>query len=226
MFCPLQVHEKVSSDLSVVPENEPLDSDTEAEKNLVERIKSIKQEKWGRFLHYFSIRHVTTSFSGLSFLQCPRHLFPLQRGSGVSTPRDGAGWFRPGEPGLWGLAELRESLGRAAALFCSQLRAWRSVLRYSLAFPSFYLFLSLTCGFLTRPRGRWVGPFLSFVVQVWTSDGDGRWRLLCNEAGWRNSNRVICVCVCVCLCAYVCTPIYACKCMCGTEACSNFIQIN
>ncbi len=45
VFCPLQVHEKVSSDLSVVPENEPLDSDTEAEKNLVERIKSIKQEK-------------------------------------------------------------------------------------------------------------------------------------------------------------------------------------
>ncbi|XP_049910238.1 unconventional myosin-IXb isoform X3 [Epinephelus moara] len=41
------VHEKVSSDLSVVPENEPLDSDTdtETEKNLVERIKSIKQEK-------------------------------------------------------------------------------------------------------------------------------------------------------------------------------------
>ncbi|XP_036969623.1 unconventional myosin-IXb isoform X3 [Acanthopagrus latus] len=39
------VHEKVGSDLSVVPENEPLDSDTEAEKNLVERIKSIKQEK-------------------------------------------------------------------------------------------------------------------------------------------------------------------------------------
>ncbi|XP_068447270.1 unconventional myosin-IXb isoform X3 [Clinocottus analis] len=39
------VHEKVSSDLSVVPENEPLDSDTEAENNLVERIKSIKQEK-------------------------------------------------------------------------------------------------------------------------------------------------------------------------------------
>uniref|UniRef100_A0A3Q3FHY3 Myosin IXB n=1 Tax=Labrus bergylta TaxID=56723 RepID=A0A3Q3FHY3_9LABR len=39
------VHEKVTSDLSVVPENEPLDSDTEAEKNLVERIKSIKQEK-------------------------------------------------------------------------------------------------------------------------------------------------------------------------------------
>ncbi|XP_034563994.1 unconventional myosin-IXb isoform X3 [Notolabrus celidotus] len=39
------VHEKPSPDLSVVPENEPLDSDTEAEKNLVERIKSIKQEK-------------------------------------------------------------------------------------------------------------------------------------------------------------------------------------
>ncbi|XP_068568919.1 unconventional myosin-IXb isoform X4 [Cebidichthys violaceus] len=38
------VHEKVSSDLSVVPEDEPVDSDTEAE-NLVERIKSIKQEK-------------------------------------------------------------------------------------------------------------------------------------------------------------------------------------
>ncbi|XP_046714339.1 unconventional myosin-IXb isoform X3 [Silurus meridionalis] len=33
------------SDLRVVPENEPLDSDTEAERNLVERIKSIKQEK-------------------------------------------------------------------------------------------------------------------------------------------------------------------------------------
>lgn len=45
MFCSLQVHEKATSDLSVVPENEPVDSDTEAEKNLVERIKSIKQEK-------------------------------------------------------------------------------------------------------------------------------------------------------------------------------------
>lgn len=45
VMCFLQVHEKASSDLSVVPENEPLDSDTEAEKNLVERIKSIKQEK-------------------------------------------------------------------------------------------------------------------------------------------------------------------------------------
>ncbi|XP_060797180.1 si:zfos-588f8.1 isoform X9 [Neoarius graeffei] len=33
------------SDLCAVPENEPLDSDTEAERNLVERIKSIKQEK-------------------------------------------------------------------------------------------------------------------------------------------------------------------------------------
>lgn len=41
----LQVHEKASSDLSAVPEDEPLDSDTETEKNLVERIKSIKQEK-------------------------------------------------------------------------------------------------------------------------------------------------------------------------------------
>ncbi|XP_061682325.1 si:zfos-588f8.1 isoform X2 [Syngnathoides biaculeatus] len=39
------VHEKVGSDLKAVPENEPLDSDSEAEKNLVERIKSIKQEK-------------------------------------------------------------------------------------------------------------------------------------------------------------------------------------
>ncbi|XP_011613163.2 unconventional myosin-IXb isoform X2 [Takifugu rubripes] len=37
------MHEKASSDLSVVPENEPLNPDTE--KNLVERIKSIKQEK-------------------------------------------------------------------------------------------------------------------------------------------------------------------------------------
>lgn len=39
------VHEKTNTDLPVVPENEPLDSETEAEKNLVERIKSIKQEK-------------------------------------------------------------------------------------------------------------------------------------------------------------------------------------
>ncbi|XP_061883741.1 si:zfos-588f8.1 isoform X4 [Entelurus aequoreus] len=40
------IHEKVTSDhLKAVPENEPLDSDTEAENNLVERIKSIKQEK-------------------------------------------------------------------------------------------------------------------------------------------------------------------------------------
>ncbi|KAM7409873.1 hypothetical protein PAMA_001391 [Pampus argenteus] len=39
------MHEKVSGDLGVVPENGPLDSDTEAEKNLMERIKSIKQEK-------------------------------------------------------------------------------------------------------------------------------------------------------------------------------------
>ncbi|XP_077389779.1 unconventional myosin-IXb isoform X3 [Festucalex cinctus] len=39
------MHEKASSELKVVPENEPLDSDSEAEKNLVERIKSIKQEK-------------------------------------------------------------------------------------------------------------------------------------------------------------------------------------
>lgn len=41
----LQMHEKANSDLSVVPENEPLNPDTETEKNLVERIKSIKQEK-------------------------------------------------------------------------------------------------------------------------------------------------------------------------------------
>uniref|UniRef100_A0A3B3V0A0 Myosin IXB n=1 Tax=Poecilia latipinna TaxID=48699 RepID=A0A3B3V0A0_9TELE len=39
------IREKVSSDLTVVPENEPLDSDIETENNLVERIKSIKQEK-------------------------------------------------------------------------------------------------------------------------------------------------------------------------------------
>lgn len=43
-MCVLKVKEK-PSDLRVVPENEPLDSDTEAERNLVERIKSIKQEK-------------------------------------------------------------------------------------------------------------------------------------------------------------------------------------
>ncbi|KAG7254086.1 hypothetical protein CRUP_013502 [Coryphaenoides rupestris] len=42
-----EVHEKTSCDLTVVPENEPLDSDTEAEQNLMERIKSIKQEKSG-----------------------------------------------------------------------------------------------------------------------------------------------------------------------------------
>uniref|UniRef100_A0A1A8U1B3 Myosin IXB n=1 Tax=Nothobranchius furzeri TaxID=105023 RepID=A0A1A8U1B3_NOTFU len=39
------MHEKASSHLRDVPENEPLDSDTEAEKNLMERIKSIKREK-------------------------------------------------------------------------------------------------------------------------------------------------------------------------------------
>ncbi|XP_056304020.1 unconventional myosin-IXb isoform X3 [Danio aesculapii] len=39
------IREKPSTDLCVVPENEPLDSDTEAERSLVERIKSIKQEK-------------------------------------------------------------------------------------------------------------------------------------------------------------------------------------
>ncbi|XP_039538277.1 unconventional myosin-IXb isoform X3 [Pimephales promelas] len=39
------VREKPASDLCVVPENEPLDSDTEAERSLMERIKSIKQEK-------------------------------------------------------------------------------------------------------------------------------------------------------------------------------------
>uniref|UniRef100_A0A671Q2Y7 Unconventional myosin-IXb-like n=1 Tax=Sinocyclocheilus anshuiensis TaxID=1608454 RepID=A0A671Q2Y7_9TELE len=40
-----EVREKPASDLCAVPENEPLDSDTEAERSLVERIKSIKQEK-------------------------------------------------------------------------------------------------------------------------------------------------------------------------------------
>uniref|UniRef100_M4AWA0 Myosin IXB n=1 Tax=Xiphophorus maculatus TaxID=8083 RepID=M4AWA0_XIPMA len=45
VLCVVQIREKVSSDLTVVPENEPLDSDTETENNLVERIKSIKQEK-------------------------------------------------------------------------------------------------------------------------------------------------------------------------------------
>uniref|UniRef100_A0A8C1ZN66 Myosin IXB n=1 Tax=Cyprinus carpio TaxID=7962 RepID=A0A8C1ZN66_CYPCA len=39
------VREKPASDLCAVPENEPLDSDTEAEQSLMERIKSIKQEK-------------------------------------------------------------------------------------------------------------------------------------------------------------------------------------
>uniref|UniRef100_A0A673M3F2 Myosin IXB n=1 Tax=Sinocyclocheilus rhinocerous TaxID=307959 RepID=A0A673M3F2_9TELE len=40
-----EVREKPASDLCAVPENEPLDSDTEAERSLMERIKSIKQEK-------------------------------------------------------------------------------------------------------------------------------------------------------------------------------------
>uniref|UniRef100_A0A6Q2XQ64 Myosin IXB n=1 Tax=Esox lucius TaxID=8010 RepID=A0A6Q2XQ64_ESOLU len=41
-----EVHEKACSDLTVAPESDaPLDSDTEAEKNLIDRIKSIKQEK-------------------------------------------------------------------------------------------------------------------------------------------------------------------------------------
>uniref|UniRef100_A0A673M8J4 Myosin IXB n=1 Tax=Sinocyclocheilus rhinocerous TaxID=307959 RepID=A0A673M8J4_9TELE len=40
------VREKPASDLCAVPENEPLDSDTEAERSLMERIKSIKQEKY------------------------------------------------------------------------------------------------------------------------------------------------------------------------------------
>ncbi|XP_067252806.1 si:zfos-588f8.1 isoform X6 [Chanodichthys erythropterus] len=39
------VREKPASDLCVVPENEALDPDNEAERSLVERIKSIKQEK-------------------------------------------------------------------------------------------------------------------------------------------------------------------------------------
>ncbi|XP_072555858.1 unconventional myosin-IXb-like isoform X4 [Paramormyrops kingsleyae] len=39
------VHEKLHSDLQAIPENLPTDSDREAEKNLMERIKSIKQEK-------------------------------------------------------------------------------------------------------------------------------------------------------------------------------------
>uniref|UniRef100_A0A673MEB0 Myosin IXB n=1 Tax=Sinocyclocheilus rhinocerous TaxID=307959 RepID=A0A673MEB0_9TELE len=44
-FLDLPVREKPASDLCAVPENEPLDSDTEAERSLMERIKSIKQEK-------------------------------------------------------------------------------------------------------------------------------------------------------------------------------------
>ncbi len=40
-----QSPDKDKTDLSVVSENEPLDSNTEAEKNFVERIKSIKQER-------------------------------------------------------------------------------------------------------------------------------------------------------------------------------------
>ncbi|MBN3317152.1 MYO9B protein, partial [Atractosteus spatula] len=39
------VNEKRSSDLGVVPENQPTDSDVEAEMTLMERIRSIKQEK-------------------------------------------------------------------------------------------------------------------------------------------------------------------------------------
>uniref|UniRef100_A0A8C4ZL18 Unconventional myosin-IXb n=1 Tax=Gadus morhua TaxID=8049 RepID=A0A8C4ZL18_GADMO len=39
------LNEKPGCDLTAVPENEPLDSDAEAEQNLMERIKTIKQEK-------------------------------------------------------------------------------------------------------------------------------------------------------------------------------------
>ncbi|XP_026108487.1 unconventional myosin-IXb-like isoform X2 [Carassius auratus] len=39
------IRETPGSDLCAVPEDEPLDSDTEAERSLMERIKSIKQEK-------------------------------------------------------------------------------------------------------------------------------------------------------------------------------------
>ncbi|XP_048832087.1 unconventional myosin-IXb-like isoform X4 [Brienomyrus brachyistius] len=39
------VHEKMHADLQAIPENLPTDSDRQAEKNLMERIKSIKQEK-------------------------------------------------------------------------------------------------------------------------------------------------------------------------------------
>ena len=48
----LQVHEKekATSDLCAVPEDEPLDSDTES-KSLMERIKSIKQEKYAALPH-------------------------------------------------------------------------------------------------------------------------------------------------------------------------------
>lgn len=88
----------------------------------------------------------------------------------------GAARFRPRELGLRSIAKLWEPPGWTAALLCSQLRARRLVLRYRLVFPSFYPFLSLTCGFLTNPLGRCLGPFLSSVVQVWTSDGDGALR--------------------------------------------------
>lgn len=135
---------------------------------------------------------------------------PLQRGSGLSTARDGAAWFRPGELGLWSLAEFGESFGWAAALLCPQLRSWRSVLRYSLDF-FFYLFPSVTYGFLTRPRVRWVGPFLCFVVQVWTSDGDGGCDV-CSVTKQVGGTATVFVCLC------------ACKCMCGTEACSTPFQ--
>lgn len=66
---------------------------------------------------------------------------------------------------------------------------------------SFLLPVSLTCGFLTSSWGRRFGPFLSFVVQVWTSDGDGG-GAVCSVVMQVGSDRVcvralMCTCMCV-----------------------------
>lgn len=62
--------------------------------------------------------------------------------------------------------------------------------------PSSYLSLSLTRGFLTRPD-------LFFVVQVWTSDGDGGGDV-CSVTKQVGGTATVCVCVCVCLHTHVC----------------------
>ncbi|XP_028258695.1 unconventional myosin-IXb isoform X3 [Parambassis ranga] len=92
------VHEKVSSDLSVVPENEPLDSDTEAEKNLVERIKSIKQEKEDLACRLPEMEQPGSDQENLdseASLSSESLLDEQQRSSAHSSELEGQGGFQP-----------------------------------------------------------------------------------------------------------------------------------